>query len=120
MGAARRADSTRRAFSTCVATVGVFCATGSVAQGQAEFGALLSPDLSQQRFKVDYRVRGYVDVDVGDQDTEMQMTQHLFGFSLPVLQDERQEWLVSTRLGVMDLDTSAILPDRRDPLPNEL
>jgi len=120
MGTARGLDTTRRAFATWAATVLVFSASASAVRGQAEFGVLLSPDLGRQPFKVDYRAGGYFDVDVDDQDTEMQMTQHRLGLSLPVMQDERREWLISTRFGVMDLHTSTVLPDTREPLPNQL
>lgn len=102
-----------------VSTMAALIVLSPVAWGQ-EQTAWLSPELGNAKLTTSYSFTSLFNEPVARQNTKMQMMQHDFRLSFPLLQDEQREWTMQARFGAMDIDTDARLPDTRQRFPGEL
>jgi hypothetical protein len=107
-----------RSFSIVALLVAILL--GEVAYGQEEFSLWLSPEFGKKQVTVDYDVRSSFREDISDQWGDFRLTEHDFRLIVPLDQDEREEWFLNARVGVMLFDGSAILPDTCERLPDSL
>jgi hypothetical protein len=81
---------------------------------------LLSGELGKLLIRSDYRVTVVPDQPVDGQPADLGLIQHDFTLAGPVLQSATDEWGASVRVRAQDFDTQAVLPDTREPFPDEL
>lgn len=90
------------------------------AGAQAELQAWLDPTLGKQIPRTEYGLTYYPAERVEAQRTDLRLMEHGFSLSVPVFQDSLNEWALSARVKLLDLDTRAILPEIGERLPGEL
>jgi hypothetical protein len=78
----------------------------------------LNPRLGNAKTEITYTFRGYCDRDAKDQSEEVGMMRHEMAVSVPLHQDQTQEWLMFASYGAWDIDTAAVLPDTGDEFPS--
>lgn len=103
-----------------VLVLGALLLASFEARAQEGFGEFLSPRFGEREVEASYLVEPYLEVGVDDQGRELQMTRHGLDLSVPLHQDGTNEWILSGRGGLLDLDTDALLPDQAVRLPGEL
>src|SRR5437773_577947 len=90
------------------------------AGAQSEFQSWLNPELGKQIARSDYRFTLYPDQRVKDQDSGFRLTEHRVTLSVPLVQDSANEWAVSAKTLVEQIDTSARFPNAGGRFPSEL
>jgi hypothetical protein len=78
------------------------------------------PMLKEPPPRATYEATFYPERRVKSQETDLGLTQHSFGLSLPVWKSTTDQWSAFARIRLHDLDTSAVLPDTGARLPDEL
>jgi hypothetical protein len=112
--------SRAREWSGLFFLAALLCLGARPAAAQEEFLNLLGPDLGQVRIRSDYRVTIFPDQPVSGQPAELGFLQQDFSLSGPLFQSASDEWYASFRLRNQEFATGAILPDTREPFPDEL
>jgi hypothetical protein len=79
---------------------------------------MLDPRLGKRLTELTFTLRAYCDREVKDQGADIHMARYRTQLSLPVYQDDQQEWMMTARYGAWDTDTSAILPDTGQTFPS--
>src|SRR5437879_126384 len=90
------------------------------AGAQSELQAWLNPELGKQIARSDYRFTLYPDQRVKDQDSRFGLDEHRVTLFLPLAQDSANEWAVSAKTLVEQIDTSARFPNAGGRFPSEL
>jgi hypothetical protein len=90
------------------------------AHGQEELLDLLGPQLGKLPIRSDYRITYFLDQPVANQPTELGLVQHDGTLSGPLWQSADDEWSASLRVRAQEFETRAVLPDTREPFPDEL
>lgn len=109
-----------RLLSVLALAIMLLMAIPMSAAAQAEFQTWQDPKLGKLMPRAEYGLTYYPAEQVGGQGTDLRRIDHSFSLSLPLFQDSRNEWSLSTNIGLQDLDTRAILPDTGERLPSEL
>jgi hypothetical protein len=102
-----------------IALTALLLAVAGPLHGASGFARWLDPRLGQADAVFRYEGAAFDD-EVARQDVDLAMRRHEVAAVLPVHQSEQSEWLVTTRLRFMDLDTRARLLDANVDLPTEL
>lgn len=96
-------------WAAVVAALGTACVAGA----QDQFRQWIRDDVGKQQFSVRYEPLSYFNADVGGQDTQLHAVSHDLRATVPLAQDEVNEWALGLRFGVRDFDTDARIPDQR-------
>jgi hypothetical protein len=83
-------------------------------------GGWLNPNVGQLLYHADYRVTWFPDESVAGQGTRLGYVQQDFLTQIPICQDSCNEWSATARVRAELFHTGAILPDTRQPFPNDL
>ncbi len=92
----------------------------STAGAQAELQMWLNPELGKQTPRSDYRFTYYPDRGVERQDTDFGLSEHRVSLYVPLFQDSANEWGLSAKTLVQDIDTRARFPEVGGRFPSEL
>ena len=84
---------------------------GEEVSAQGEFMHWMSPNLGQLRSQGSFGVSHFFEREVQNQDTDISWTQQEMKFLTPLVQDEDSEWGLVGQVGVLDIDSGAMLPD---------
>lgn len=90
------------------------------AGAQDELQQWLDPRLGHLIPRGDYRLQWYPERPVKRQDADLGWLGHRGTFSIPIYQDPSNELTVSGSVEYLDIHTQAILPESRQPFPEEL
>ncbi len=82
------------------------------AGAQAELQGWLDPTLGKLIPRLEHGLTYYPAERVEGQGTDLRRIEHSLSLSIPLAQDSRNEWSLSAKVGVHDLDTRAIRPTR--------
>ncbi len=100
--------------------IGALAATTAAARGQTVM-SWLDPRLVKTRPVTDYRVWSYLDeAGVRDQDASMRYEKHEFSLTMPVYQDDDQQWRLTAQVRALRLETDARLPESGEAFPEQL
>jgi hypothetical protein len=89
--------------------------------GVGGWSPFLNPLVGLAPIRADYRVTGFPSEHVKGQPADLAYVRQDFSVSVPVWQNGRtDEWLATVRVRGDIFDTGAILPDTRQPFPEEL
>ena len=89
-------------------------------RGQGELMHWMNPHLGKLRSQGSFQVSHFFEREVQNQDTDISWTQQELKFFTPLVQDEDSEWGFLGQVGVLDIDSGAILPDDGSRLPDHL
>lgn len=103
-----------------VAVLGGLIVGARPARAQSEVSALLSARLGDVRPGVDYRAGALADRPVHGRGGELGITRHDLSVVFPVAADAHDEWTVTLRGRLDQVDTSAPLPDTGERFPDDL
>jgi hypothetical protein len=92
----------------------------AAASAQIEFTRPLGPEMGKAKTVFQYQITPYAEKEVDGQNKDFEVTHHNAFLSVPILQDPRYEWTLLGSFLFQEIDTSAILPDTRDPFPESL
>jgi uncharacterized protein DUF6268 len=84
------------------------------------FSPLFSPTVGHTPFRADYRVIWWPEEPVAGQPTRLGYEQQDFSVSFPLWQNATDEWSASAHVRSEIFQTQAILPDTRQPFPDDL
>lgn len=90
------------------------------AGAQAELQMWVNPEMGKQIPRSEYRFTYYPDRTVEDQPTDLGLSEHRLSLFVPFYQDTANEWGLSARTRVQEIDTSARFPDAGGRFPSEL
>jgi hypothetical protein len=107
-----------RVFMLGAALLVVFLPTH--ASAQAELQMWVNPEMGRQIWRSEYRFTHYPDRQVEDQNTDFGLSEHRLSVFAPFYQDTANEWGLSGRVRLQDIDTSARFPDVGGRFPSEL
>lgn len=96
------------------------CLAARTVSAQEEFLNLANPELGKILIRSEYRITWLPDQPVKGQPTELGWLQQDFSLAGPLYQSPSDEWYASFRIRNQEYDTAAILPDTREPFPDEL
>jgi hypothetical protein len=105
-----------------LAVLAVLVALGAptYAHAQAEMAQWLSPEFGKAMGRADYRYTLFPDRHVENQPTDFGYEQHNVTLAVPLFQDSRNEWSLTTRGRFQDFETSAIFAGSGQRFPKEL
>jgi hypothetical protein len=89
-------------------------------RAQHEMVGLLSPEVGTLAFHGDYRIAWLPDQHVEGQGTRLGLVRQDVSAGAPIWQDASDEFGISASLRAETFDTNAILPDTRQPFPDDL
>lgn len=115
-----RRFSFRPAALVCCLTLGLCLAGAQTALAQAPFWSWLAPGLGPGLSSFSYHVDQAGAQEVAGQGGDLSYVRHQLAARLPLYQDQERQVLLSARLGLLALDTNAVLPDSGRRLPQEL
>ena len=101
--------------AACVLALGV-----APAHAQEELLNLFEPELGKLPVRADYRLTWFEDQPVVGQPAELGLLQQDFTLLTPLRQSATDEWSASFRLRNQEFATGAVLPDTKEPFPDEL
>lgn len=117
-GAACRRRVRLAALASLSATFALAMATPAAAQ--PELLQWVDRELGKQSGRADLRYSLYPERAVRNQATDLEIDEYSVTYTVPIYQDEYDEWSTSGDIRYAHLATDAILPDTDQPLPNEL
>ena len=89
-------------------------------RAQGELMHWMDPQLGKLRSQGSFQVSQFFKREVQKQDTDISWTQQELKFFTPLVQDEDSEWGLLGQIGVIDIDSCAILADTGSKLPDHL
>ena len=89
-------------------------------RGQERFARWFDPRLGQQKLQGSYQIEHFFARDVKGQESDLGWTQQEMDVLIPLKQEETSEWALLGGLNVIDMASSARLPDTQDTLPDHL
>jgi hypothetical protein len=92
----------------------------TTALAQAELQTWLNPTLGKLMLRSDYKFTYVPGEPVEGQGTDLRILEHSFSLVLPLFQTTTDEWSLSGKVRLEDIDTRAILPDTGSRFPGEL
>jgi len=97
----------------------LWCGTETT-RAQGELRHWMDPHLGNLRSQGSFQVSHFFAQEVQTQNTDVSWTQQKLKFLTPLVQDENSEWGLLGEVGVLDIDSGAILPDAGSSLPDHL
>jgi hypothetical protein len=89
-------------------------------RGFGGVGGLMSPIVGHMAPSANYRFTWFPNEAVKGQGTDLGYTQHDLAVSIPVWQDEFNEWSVNAHVRAEVFNTGAVIPPTLQPFPDEL
>ena len=83
-------------------------------------GLGISPQVGHLKARFNYQGTFYPAEDVKGQYTDFKLFEHQASVGVPLYQDDRREWSLSSNLNYQKIETGAILPDTGQKFPGEL